>query len=55
MGETMTEQARDAVRAGRSAHLVTLNPDGSPQVLLVVEGGAAPLFQQLAGVYRAPG
>ncbi len=110
MGETMTDEVRDVVTAGRLAHMVTLNPDGSPQVPLVwvgidgdhivsahmgawrkvqnlqrdprvslsieaegrdaqgldhylvvhgtaevVEGGAAPLLQQLAEVYLGPG
>jgi PPOX class probable F420-dependent enzyme len=104
------EQVAGVLLAGRLAHLVTLNPDGSPQVSLVwvgidgdqivsghmgawrkvqnllrdprvalsmeaegrdergldhylvvhghaevVEGGAAPLLQRLAGVYLGPG
>ena len=35
MGAAITAQVEEVLRAGRLAHLVTLNPDGSPQVSLV--------------------
>ena len=38
MSTAMTGQVRQVVCAGRLAHLVTLNPDGSPQVSLVWVG-----------------
>jgi len=34
----LNDAARRAVTAGRLAHLVTLNPDGSPQISLVWTG-----------------
>ncbi|MDR0360107.1 MAG: pyridoxamine 5'-phosphate oxidase family protein, partial [bacterium] len=34
----LSEEARKAVDAPRLAHLVTLNPDGSPQVTIVWAG-----------------
>ncbi len=110
MTVVLSDQVRDVITAGRLAHLVTLEPDGAPQVSLVwvgldgdrivtahmaawrkvqnlhrdprvslsieaegrdehgldhylvvhgraevVEGGAAPLLQRLAGVYLGPG
>lgn len=38
MSVPMDDQVREVVTAGRLAHLVTLNPDGSPQVSLVWVG-----------------
>jgi PPOX class probable F420-dependent enzyme len=38
MGTVVNETARAALTAGRLAHLVTLNSDGSPQVSLVWVG-----------------
>jgi PPOX class probable F420-dependent enzyme len=38
MGTALTSQAREVVEAGRLAHMVTLDPDGSPQVSLVWVG-----------------
>lgn len=38
MSPVLTDQAREVVTAGRLAHLVTLNRDGSPQVSLVWVG-----------------
>jgi PPOX class probable F420-dependent enzyme len=38
MVATMTDEVRDVVTAGRLAHMVTLNPDGSPQVSSVWVG-----------------
>lgn len=35
---TLPDAARDLVEQGRPAHLVTLNPDGSPQVAVVWVG-----------------
>lgn len=35
MATILTDPVRDALTAGRLAHLVTVNPDGSPQVSLV--------------------
>jgi PPOX class probable F420-dependent enzyme len=35
---TLSDEVRAVVTAGRLAHLVTLNPDGSPQVSLVWVG-----------------
>src|SRR5208283_401000 len=32
---TLTEDLREALAAGRLAHLATINPDGSPQVSVV--------------------
>jgi PPOX class probable F420-dependent enzyme len=34
----MTEDVREIIRSGPPAHLVTLNPDGSPQVTLIWVG-----------------
>lgn len=34
----LTDEARAALTSGRLAHLVTLNPDGSPQVTIVWVG-----------------
>ncbi len=34
----LPESAKDLIRAGRLGHLVTLNPDGSPQVSVVWVG-----------------
>jgi PPOX class probable F420-dependent enzyme len=34
----LTQPVRDALTAGHLAHLVTLNPDGSPQVVIVWVG-----------------
>jgi PPOX class probable F420-dependent enzyme len=34
----LSDRVRDVITAGRLAHLVTLNPDGSPQVSLVWVG-----------------
>ena len=34
----LPESARELIKAGAHAHLVTLNPDGSPQVTLVWAG-----------------
>jgi PPOX class probable F420-dependent enzyme len=38
MSTVLTDQVRDVVTAGRLGHMVTLNPDGSPQVSLVWVG-----------------
>ena len=38
MGAMISEQVAEVVQAGRLAHLVTLNPDGSPQVSAVWVG-----------------
>jgi PPOX class probable F420-dependent enzyme len=38
MGTVISEAARTALTAGRLAHLVTLNGDGSPQISLVWVG-----------------
>lgn len=38
MSGVLSEEVRRVVTAGRLAHLVTLNPDGSPQVSLVWVG-----------------
>jgi len=38
MSTLLTDQVRDVVTAGRLGHMVTLNPDGSPQVSLVWVG-----------------
>ena len=38
MSAAITEQVAAVLLAGRLAHLVTLNPDGSPQVSLVWVG-----------------
>lgn len=35
---TLSQQAKDLIDAGHLAHLVTLNPDGSPQVAIVWVG-----------------
>lgn len=34
----LTQEAHDAIEAGHLAHLVTLNPDGSPQLTVVWVG-----------------
>lgn len=36
--DVLNDEARDAMRAGRLAHLVTVNADGSPQVSIVWVG-----------------
>ena len=38
MSEVMSDHVRAALCAGRLAHMVTLEPDGSPQVSLVWVG-----------------
>jgi len=38
MSTLLTDQVRNVVTAGRLGHMVTLNPDGSPQVSLVWVG-----------------
>jgi PPOX class probable F420-dependent enzyme len=38
LSAALTDQVREVVTAGRLAHMVTLNPDGSPQVSLVWVG-----------------
>ena len=38
MPSILNEAAREALTSGRLAHLVTINPDGSPQVSLVWVG-----------------
>jgi PPOX class probable F420-dependent enzyme len=38
MSTLLNDQVRDVVTAGRLGHMVTLNPDGSPQVSLVWVG-----------------
>jgi PPOX class probable F420-dependent enzyme len=38
LSAALTDQVREVVTAGRLAHLVTLNPDGSPQISLVWVG-----------------
>ncbi|HEX2381512.1 MAG TPA: TIGR03618 family F420-dependent PPOX class oxidoreductase [Acidimicrobiales bacterium] len=35
MSATLTDEAKAALTAGRLGHLVTINPDGSPQVSVV--------------------
>jgi PPOX class probable F420-dependent enzyme len=55
-------EARDVLAAGRLAHLVTINPDGSPQVSIVWVGldrdeivsGHLGLRQKLRNVERDP-
>ena len=58
----LTDDVREALESGRLAHLVTLNPDGSPQLSIVrvgIEGGeivAGHLFehQKVRNVRRDP-
>lgn len=55
----LNDAAREALSAGHLAHLVTLNPDGSPQLSIVwvgldFEGGGPELLQRLAHVYLGP-
>ena len=58
----LIDEARAALASGHLAHLVTLNPDGSPQVTLVwvgLEGeeivsGHLGVRQKLANVRRDP-
>lgn len=58
----LTEPIRAALCEGHLAHLVTLNPDGSPQVTIVwigVEGdeivcGHLPMHKKLRNVQRDP-
>ena len=38
MATILNQAARDAITAGRLAHLVTINPDGSPQVSCIWVG-----------------
>ncbi len=38
MSVALSEEVRTVVTSGRLAHLVTLDPDGSPQVSLVWVG-----------------
>jgi PPOX class probable F420-dependent enzyme len=58
----LTLEARDVLTAGRLAHLVTVNPDGSPQVSIVWVGldsdeivsGHLGMRQKLRNVERDP-
>jgi PPOX class probable F420-dependent enzyme len=58
----LNEAARAAITAGRPAHLVTLNPDGSPQVTVVWVGldgdelvtGHLGLHRKVRNVQRDP-
>jgi PPOX class probable F420-dependent enzyme len=58
----LTPEARDVLTAGRPAHLVTVNPDGSPQVSVVWVGldgdeivsGHLGVRQKLRNVERDP-
>lgn len=58
----LTPEAREALTAGRLAHLVTLNADGSPQVSIVWVGldgdelvsGHLDMRQKLRNVQRDP-
>jgi PPOX class probable F420-dependent enzyme len=58
----LTPEARDVLTAGRLAHLVTVNPDGSPQVSIVWVGldsdeivsGHLGMRQKLRNVERDP-
>jgi PPOX class probable F420-dependent enzyme len=62
MAVEMTDAIREVVTSGRLAHLVTLNPDGSPQVSLVWVGldgdrivsGHMGVWQKLTNVRRDP-
>ena len=58
----LNEAARAALNSGRLAHLVTLNPDGSPQVTIVWVGldgdeivsGHLGAWQKVKNVRRDP-
>jgi PPOX class probable F420-dependent enzyme len=58
----LSEQVRDALTSGHLAHLVTLEPDGSPQVTLVwvgLEGeeivaGHLGVWRKVANIKRDP-
>ena len=58
----LTPEVRDVLTAGRLAHLVTVNPDGSPQVSIVWVGldsdeivsGHLGMRQKLRNVERDP-
>jgi PPOX class probable F420-dependent enzyme len=58
----LTESVRTALTSGRLAHLVTLGPDGAPQVTLVWVGleddeivaGHLGVWQKVANVRRDP-
>ena len=62
MAVELTDAARGVVTSGRLAHLVTLNPDGSPQVSLVWVGldggrivsGHMGVWRKVANVRRDP-
>jgi PPOX class probable F420-dependent enzyme len=62
MAVDLTDAVKGVVTSGRLAHLVTLNPDGSPQVSLVWVGldgdrivsGHMGVWQKVANVRRDP-
>ena len=60
---TLNDEVREAISAGHLAHLVTLNPDGSPQVAIVwigidgdeiVSGHLSDAQRKLRNVRRDP-
>lgn len=58
----LTDEAREAIEGGHLAHLVTLNPDGSPQLSAVLVGleddevvaGHLGVYQKVRNIRRDP-